>query len=204
MNKTQEMIKIINFIKECSDLITCFPIDSDDEEQKVNAFKINDDFSLDVGNEQIVVEFYVPDEIKEIPVKINMVNGNFSPGEYTCSFKNFPKEVTREMYLYWNPNLNPMIGFPSKIGRLNIDYRFLSSKNPYARQNKKIIEASCGNNIDESYLFHRDKDYHVKILTIDKGELKVLPGLYHFSEPVPDSNDPELSEGLKWMEKSSD
>ena len=93
---------------------------------KIDNYTINPDGSIDVEGDVVILIF-----INEIPLRFNMVSGNFYCSYNNLStLKNFPNEVGGETFLYGNP-LKSLDGYNGGYDKLycdNKDYLILKHK----------------------------------------------------------------------------
>ena len=83
---------------------------------KIDNYTINPDGSIDVEGDVVILIF-----INEIPLRFNMVSGNFYCSYNNLSdLKNFPNEVGGETFLYGNP-LKSLDGYNGGYDKLSCD-----------------------------------------------------------------------------------
>lgn len=114
--------------------------------EKYNYLKhstIRDDFVVDFNcpiSKYLIQDILCADE----PLfKFGKIQGNFFMGSPYVSRKHFPDyfpEFVDWLKLNWIPEFENLKGMKTELVGLEIDYRYLWDKNPYARNNKKILE----------------------------------------------------------------
>lgn len=178
MSKTEELTKIINFLKKYDTIMYCCEFG---ERKKISEIiKINEDLTVDIGNEATYNEIFLPGELTEIPFKINNVYGDFISNNEMTTLKNFPNSITGKLRLYWKENIKILDEFPREISRLDIEYKYLHFHNSNALKNKEIIEASVSkrSTIDESNIFCGNLFRFIEI--DNNGNLYALPDIYDY------------------------
>lgn len=88
---------------------------------KLESYKILNNGSVDLEGDVVISEEMVSDITKIIPFKINKIKGNLTILTDLKSFKNFPEEVSGDIYIKDCYSPESFKNFPKKCKRIHLD-----------------------------------------------------------------------------------